>query len=832
MRIRFIAFLTVEIFFLLALHRVSSAQDWGSASGIITEADTSLPLPGVSIIVDGTNFGTASRADGRYSLRLPVGHYLLRFSAIGYESRRDSVSIGSREVVSLDVTLTEATLPLDGVTVEDAAAVEAGVYILDPETIKNIPMPVKDVLRALKVVPGVATNNELSNQYSVRGGGFNENLIFINDFEVFLPFRPRGGEQEGLSLLNGDMAESVTFYSGGFPVRYGGKLSSAVNVKYRRPDRTGEAPNGTAFASLLDLGITAGTSFLNHRAGALVSLRKARPSSFFGSQELKGNYMPDYTDLQMQLSYLLADGHELEVLGIVADHSFTLDPRSRRTFFGTVSQNSALAPTDLQALFTQFDDASFEDDGYQTQFGALRVTDRLSTNLRVDHSLSFFKTVETEKLFISGSSVLFQVDPAAANPESEEGLFPVGLSRQEDAADNRIAVTTFTADGRYRYTSGNHAAETGWSVRRLNFDDRLDEKSVVIGKSLEGDLVRIVADSLRDAADFNSWQVSFHAEDAVDVLRSSPGKLLVTGGFRVDYFEFTKEWTLSPRLSATYQYNRITSLFGSFGLYHQAPTYRELRGKPDVGETILGALNTDLRSQRSLQAVAGVEYFLVSRRFRLRGEAYYKKLTDIISYDIENVRVAYSGDNDANGYSYGFDLQIRGEFVPGLESWVNYGFLVTRERFKEEFRDTFNNGNLPRPTDQRHTLSIFVQDYIPRDPTWKIHMRTLFGSGLPYTPPVPGNRIGNLVIQAPGPRNSARYPRYFRFDMGVTKHIIASAPNAVRPVLVELTAEILNVFDMTNTVAYSWTPDASGIWTRIPTRLTPRTINVRVRVSF
>ena len=242
---------------------------------------------------------------------------------------------------------------------EEARSIQAGLYTLDPETIQNIPMPVKDVLRSLKVLPGVVSNNELSNQYSVRGGGFNENLIFINDFEVFLPFRPRSGEQEGLSLLNGDMADKVTFYAGGFPVRYGGKLSSAVDVEYRRPNRTGEPFNGTAFVSLLDLGITASSSFLNQRAGAVVSFGKARPSRFFATQELKGNYQPDYTDFQAQLTYSLSDGDELEVLGIVADHSFSLDPRSRRTFFGTISQNASLAPSNLQALFTQFDDRSF-----------------------------------------------------------------------------------------------------------------------------------------------------------------------------------------------------------------------------------------------------------------------------------------------------------------------------------------------------------------------------------------------------------------------------------------------------------------------------------------
>jgi outer membrane receptor protein involved in Fe transport len=233
-----------------------------------------------------------------------------------------------------------------------------------------------------------------------------------------------------------------------------------------------------------------------------------------------------------------------------------------------------------------------------------------------------------------------------------------------------------------------------------------------------------------------------------------------------------------------------------------------------------------------MQTVIGAEYFMPNRRLYLRGEAYWKQLSNLISYTVENVRVEYSGENDAEGHVYGLDLQVRGELVPGLESWVNYSYLVAREEFLPSFSTTFNEGSIPRPTDQRHTFSMFVQDYIPTDPTWKLHMRALFGSGLPYTPPVPGDRVGNLVIQAPGDRFSARYPEFRRIDMGVTKYITLTENGLSNPIKLELTAELLNVFDMTNTVAYSWIPDATGIWQRVPTRLTPRTFNLRLRTTF
>ncbi|MCH8245765.1 MAG: TonB-dependent receptor [Bacteroidetes bacterium] len=817
------------LFTILAFPCEVSAQEWGAAAGRLTAADDGRSIPGASVIVDGTNFGTATEDDGRYELRLPMGRYLLRFSSVGFVTRRDSIVIASGATSRLDVVLEVSLLELDEIRVEDRATVQAGVFQIDPDIIRDIPTPIRDALRALKVLPGVATNNELSNQYSVRGGGFNENLIFVNGFEIFLPFRPRNGEQEGLSLLNGELAERITFYSGGFPARYGGKLSSAVDIEYRKPQRTGEGLRGSAYASLLDMGVSASSSFYGGRGGWLFSARRAQQRSFFEKQELKGNYQPQYTDLQGMLAYNLAPGHEVEALAMIAEHEFRLDPSSRRTFFGTLSQNSALAPSNLQSLWVRFDDSSFERDGYSTQFGGLRLSNRWTSAFRVEHDVAYFKTEERERFDLKGSAILFLLDPGQ---EPNEGGFPIGNSQQEDFANNRVNVTTLSGQGRYLLTRARHAAEMGWSVRKLEFDDHLDEKSVVIGRSLDGDIVRIVADSLRDQASFSEWQAAFHAQDAFDVLSEEPGRFLLTTGLRADYFSFTGEWTLSPRVTATFKQNEFTTLFGSLGVYYQMPSYRELRGKPEIGESILGALNRDLNSQRSIQAVGGLEYFIEESRYYVRAEVFYKYITDVISYDVKNVRVLYSGENDAKSKIYGLDLQLRGEFVPGMESWVNYSFLVAREKFSSEFETEFNKGTISRPTDQRHTVSMFIQDYIPADPTWRLHLRTLFGSGIPYTPPVPGQQLGNIVSQAPGPRFSARYPSYFRFDMGVTKRLEVNSRDSAHPITMDLTAEMLNIFDMTNTVAYTWIPNATGIWTRIPTRLTPRTVNVRLRLVF
>ncbi len=800
------------------------AQGWGEVQGRVSERDSGgETIPGVSIVVSGTNFGTASEADGTYRLKLPAGSYLLRFSAIGYVSRVDSIAVRPTATTRLDVALSTALFEMEGVTVEAApTAVEPGVYDLTPEDVRNIPSPFKG-FQSLKVLPGVATNNEVSNQYSVHGGGFNENLIFINGFEVYMPFRPRQGEQEGLGLLNPELAERITLYTGGFPARYGGKLSSALDVGYGVPEA--QPLEGTASVSLLDVDVALGSSLADSRLGWSVGIRKARAQHFFSTQELKGEYRPDYTDIQGVVGYRIAPGHDVEALGIWADHHFRLAPQGRKTYFGIVSSDPNI-PSNLKSFWIRLN--GLEEDGYQTRFGGVRLSNRILPNLRAEHDVSYFGTTEDERYDINGNAVVFQVDPGTGNPDTGSGHYPTGSATQEEFADNQIHVDTWTARGRWMLNLDRHAAEAGWFARSLQFYDRIDERTELAGKDTDGEFVRIVVDEIADEASLEASQAGGYVQNTADLLAQS-GRLLVTVGLRGDYFSFNDEWTLSPRLSGRYRASELLSLTASWGLYYQAPTYRELRGKPAPGESILGVLNREARAQRSVQYVAGGELFIPSRRLYIRGEAFYKDLNRLISYDIENVRVLYSGVNDSKGRTYGFDLRVRGELVPGLESWLNYGYLSASEDFLPPFETQNTSGLVPRPSDQRHTVSLFVQDYVPGDPTWKLHLRGLFGSGLPYTPPIPGERVGGFVAQIPGERHSARYPEYRRVDMGITKLIDFDGSF---PLHVELTAELLNVFDMTNTVAYTWVPNGDGIWQRVPTRLTPRTFNIRARIDF
>ncbi len=807
----------------------ATAQNWGTVEGRVTEPPNASPLPGVTVVVEGTNYGTATNAEGYYSLRLPEGAYQLRFSTVGYTAHTDSVVVIRDQATTLNISLESTVLEMDELTVEDTSPPQdAGVYEVKPEDVQNIPSPFKDGFRALKVLPGVATNNELTQQYSVRGGGYNENLIFINGFQVHMPFRPRQGEQEGLGLLNPDLAQSITFYAGGFPAKYGGKLSSALDVQYAQPEG---AVSGEASVSMLDASVNAGASALDGRFTWNVGVRKMRANRFFATQETKGDYDPDFTDVQGNFSYELMEGHTLEALGIWADHEFRLEPSNRKTYFGIISQDPRI-PSDLQALWTRF--SGEQRDGYTTQFGGLRLINEWSDRFQFEHDVSYFGTEETEFRRIEGQSELFQVNPGG-DPNSGEGHFGIGLSEQRDYADNSVVVNTLTGNGQYNLLLDRHALETGWHVRGLHFEDDIDEKASITVRldDQTQERKRIVVDSLRDSATFDATQAGFYVQDTFDALPERD-RLTVTAGVRSDYYSFNGEWTISPRLSARYRHSERLTLTGSWGIYHQKPVYRELRGKPDPGESILNALNRDLESQRSMQFVLGGEYFFPQRRIYLRAEAYYKDLDNLISYDIDNVRVEYSGENDSYGYTYGLDLQLRGEFVPGLESWFNYSYMVAKENFKPAFETNFTEGWIPRPTDQRHTFSAFVQDYVPGDKSWKLHMRLLYGSGLPYTPPVRGPSDGpEGVVMVPGPRNQGRLSDYRRVDMGATKELTV-VDNGVgsTPITLNLTLEVLNIFDMTNTVAYSWVPDGQNNWTRVPKRLTPRTLNARVRLNF
>ena len=463
----------------------------------------------------------------------------------------------------------------------------------------------------------------------------------------------------------------------------------------------------------------------------------------------------------------------------------------------------------------------------------------------MEHDVSVFKTDEQEQIRFSAATLLNEItiDPVTF----EETRTELGHFSQAEQADNRVRVTTWTGRGRYQVYTGRHVTEAGWSLRRLRFDDRLFEREDVSELSNIPDTLylarldslielgyferpdTLIATQYQGTANLHTSQAGGYLQSSFDLL-SQRDRLVVTLGVRADYFSFNGEWTVSPRASARFRLAERTTLTGSWGLYHQAPTYRELRGEPQPGHPLPASLNRRLHAQRSVQYVAGIEHFTRRRRLTWRAEVYYKQLARLISYDLNNVRTSYSGNNDSEGYTYGLDVQVRGEFVPGLESWVSYSYLVARERFLPAFQTPDNQGWLPRPTDQRHTYTLFIEDYLPGRPTWKLNMRLLFGSGFAYTKPSLVQEADGSIGLAPGLRNARRSPWFLRTDIGAAKRFTLSFGK--QKAVLELAAELLNTFDTVTAIDFLWVPRSDGSLLSLPLRTTPRTFNLRARVDF
>ena len=516
----------------------------------------------------------------------------------------------------------------------------------------------------------MTSNNELSNAFSVRGGSYDENQFFIDGFEIYRPLRISQGEQEGLGLINGDLTDRLTLFAGGFPVRYGGKLASVLDASYARPEG---AFAGTLYGSTLDAGGRV-SGQIGRGVGLAIAARSARPQRFFAGQELEGTYDPDFRDVQGVLDARLSSRHSLRIDGLVARHRFRLAPQQRETTFGIFPNLVRTVAIDYQGE---------ELDGYTIGFGGALLKSQLG-RVAAEHRASVFTTDEFETLDVTSRTSLFRRQTRPEGSPADLDRLLEGTTQQVDRVDNRVRQTVATLQGRY-LSGGRHGLELGWQARGLFFTDHIDESTVFRGRNALGLPDSVTARRVADDEALNAVQAALWVEDSYVV---SPRFRLVPG-LRADFFDYNSEVTVSPRLSAFFRQDTLTTWTAGVGVYHQAPTYRELRGSPPQGATTGRPLDGNIDSQRSLQGVLGYERFFPSRRFSLRAEAYAKSLSRLISYDVENIRVDYSGDNDSRGYATGFDVQLRAELVPGLESWVNYGFLVTRERFFAPDRGTF-----------------------------------------------------------------------------------------------------------------------------------------------
>lgn len=764
----------------------------------------------VNISVAGEGIGTYSNQDGRYNLSVPSGKKIIViFSSIGFEERKVALKLQEGERKKLNVTLNSLVNIIDDVVIKDKSERTSNITRLDPRVISSIPDVSGGVEGLVKVIGmGVSSNNELSSQYSVRGGNFDENLVYINDIEVYRPFLIRSGQQEGLSIVNPDMVNSVLFSSGGFDAKYGDKMSSVLDIKYKHPRKT---------AASVSMGLLGGTAHVegtskSRRFTHISGIRYKTTQYLLSSMDVKGDYKPSFTDFQTYMTYDVTDKLELSFLGNFNNNKYSFIPQTRETSFGTI--NEALK------LKIYFDGK--EVDAFTTYLGAFSAKYRPKKNVILSFVSSGYATREVETFDIQGQYYLNELDKELGSDNMGDSLMNIGVGAFLNHARNNLKadVYSFSHKGYHFGEKGN----TVWGIkyRREKFDYSVNEwemlDSAGYSLPLHDTLVML---SLNDFADINMEAnriESFIKQEYFFDIDSN--QFSVNAGVRFSYLDFTGQYLFSPRVAFSYKPNiKKDVLFRlSTGLYYQPPFFKEIR-------RMSGDINHNIKAQRSIHYVAGVDYNFRAwnRTFKFVSELYYKDLDNLIPYNIDNVRIKYFGENMASGYVYGLDLKVNGEFVKGVDSWVNMSIMRAMEDIDDD-----GHGYIERPSNRTVSFSLFFQDYFPTNPTYKVHLNLMFATGLPYGPPN-GERY----------MATGQMPAYRRVDIGMSKEILGvgnvkgdELPDKKFVKNVWIGLEVFNLLGINNTISHTWIKDIYGREYGVPNYLTNRRVNVKLTAKF
>lgn len=802
------------------------------------------PFFSVNVSILGEDGGVASDAKGHYQLTIPAAKEVtLVYSYIGYFTEKKKVTLADGEHKEINIVLLSMATTLPNVNVSGKRDADPTLTRIEPKTFDLIPNVSGNIESVLKTFPGVVSNNELSSTYSVRGGNFDENLVYVNDVEIYRPFLVRSGQQEGLSFVNGDLVSSINFSSGGFAAVYGDKMSSVLDIKYKRPDHFEGSANGSLIGGALHL---EGAS-KNKKATYLFGLRQKSNQFLLKNLDTKGDYKPSFTDVQGLVSYYLSPKTELSILGNYSRNKYTLIPSDRETEFGNINQ---------ALKFTVFFDGQ-EKDSYSTLQGSATLAHQLNTKVRLRLITSAFHTTEREYYDILGAYRLDELERDLGSSSFGDVAFNRGVGAFLNHARNDLTATVLNAEHKGSYSRNHYNLQWGVKAQHEKINDDLNEweyrDSADFSVPHPGDSV--------GQPHYSQQQIVFNNVVVTKIGLSSNRynaylqnnwefeRTTFSIGVRATYWDFNKELNISPRASFTYKpkWRRNLAFRLASGVYYQPPFYREMRD-------LNGNINPDIKAQRSIHFVAGGDYQFLQwgREFKFTAEAYYKIMDHLIPYKTDNVRIRYLANNNSKGYATGLDLRINGEFVNGIESWASLSLLKTEEDIKgDNYYKYYNSegkeiisgytvnskavdsvrfepGYIPRPTDQRVTFSLFFQDYLPKFPSYKMHITLVYGTGLPFGPP--GTDRYKDVL---------RVPSYRRVDIGFSKTIIdEDKPNKSRLVVIKklramwLSVEVFNLLQVNNTVSYTWVTDVTARQYAVPNYLTSRIINVRLNVKF
>ncbi|SHJ52821.1 Outer membrane receptor proteins, mostly Fe transport [Tangfeifania diversioriginum] len=794
------------LFVLSAIHSTGQSSN-ATFRGLVTDQHGN-PLDMVNIGLKDYPLGTSSNREGKFLLRIPADkEIVIIFSSLGYESVSDTINASAEENVYREITLNSTNLQLAEVVVTEQRRRSGNVTRLDPKFTGVMPDAATGGVEALiKTLPGVSSNNELSSQYTVRGGNFDENMVYVNDIEIYRPFLIRAGQQEGLSFINSDMVSTIEFSSGGFSAKYGDKMSSVLDIKYRKPSQF----RGSASMSLLGATAHFEDVALKGKLSHISGIRYKTNRYMLGGLDEKGNYNPQFVDFQTYITYQFSEKFNISFLGNAAQNQYQFIPQTRKTTFGTW-QN----PLNTTIFFE-----GQEIDDFKTYLGALSANYHPNLNLNLKFSASAFKTSEKETYDILGQYYLNQLERNMSSEEFGDSILNLGVGSFLNHARNTLNAHVFSFSHRGAFNSENHLVNWGLKFQHEKFESKINEWIYrdSTGYSLPySDSEVLLYYTLNSANKISSNRLTGFVQDTWSLPVSS-GDLYLNGGVRFNYWDFNDELLISPRASVSFYpaWKHKMSFSLSAGMYHQSPFFKELKTRD-------GSINYNSKAQRSFQIVAGSDLLFTAwdRPFRFTTEAYYKWLSRLVPYQIDNVQIRYLADQEAKGYATGIDMKINGEFVSGVQSWASLSLLETKENI---FND--GHGYIPRPTDQWVNFSLFFQDYLPGNPSWKMHLSGFYGARLPTGPP-----------------NSERYedvfrmPPYRRIDLGFSKVLISAARpvkhNFLRHVNdMSLSLEVFNLLNIKNTISYFWVSSIYGDQFAVPNYLTDRKFNLKLTVKF
>lgn len=768
----------------------------------------------VTVRVAGTAIGTNTGLDGTFKLSCPTpanDTLTVVFTSIGYEELRRQL-IHPKGDLALNVRLRNKSHELTEVEVTDFRKQTSQMQHIDRESYKlAADASGGSVESMLSTLAGVNSNNEMSSQYSVRGGTYDENSVYINGVEVYRPQLISSGQQEGLSIINPDMVGSIGFSTGGFGVEYGDKMSSALDITYREP----EAFEGSVTGSLMGFSVAVGQS--SRKFSQLHGARFKKNTSLLSSLETKGEYDPKFFDYQTNLNWKISPKFKASFLGNIAVNNYKFQPVDRETNFGTSS--------DAKQFKVFFD--GMEKDRFETYFGALNLTYKHSRSTDFSLIASGYLTNELVSYDISGEYWLDQAGTTGeGNPDNAIGG-ELGVGRYHEHARNRlkIGVMSLGLSGHTAIRRHNLSYGVNFSHQTIMERAREWELRDSAGYTLptDGQHIRMIY-NLSSHQDLSTTRMAFYVADSYR-LQTSSGYFAFNGGLRFSYWDFNKEFLVSPRLNVAFVPERNSSLTLRFatGLYYQQPFYKEFRQPltDAEGNTTIN-LNSEIKSQQSLHFILGGDYTfrMFNRPFKLSGEAYYKKLNKLIPYEIDNLKVVYEGVNLTDGYTAGLDFKLFGQFVPGTDSWISFSLMKTGENL--------NGVTVPRPTDQRYSFALYFTDYFPKFPKLKFSLRGIFSDGLPTTAPHSSRDKGYF-----------RAPAYKRVDIGLNYALLApqdneSAPSGLHRWLksIWLGVDVFNLLDISNVSSYYWVTDVNNIQYAVPNYLTRRQFNVRLTIDF